>query len=80
MISLIKNDTRDAERLTRTAIFLLVDLKREGAVLKAQIAADLERSRVKNPRDAAYPLTLRAMEDRLNNLQATISYLERAAA
>ena len=80
MVPLIKNDTTETARQIRTAIFLLADLKREVVELEAQMSAELECSRVKDPKDVAYPLTLRAMKDRLKNLEATISYLERAAA
>jgi hypothetical protein len=79
MVSLIDNDTPEAAKLMRTAVHLLANLKRTAAELEADMLEEVTRSRVKDPRDAAFSLIARAMADRLNNLRASISLLERAA-
>jgi hypothetical protein len=56
---------------------MIASLKRDVASLDASIAAELETSRVRDPRHYAYPTTARAMDLRKHNLTATISALSK---
>ena len=54
---------------------MIASLHREVASLEANIAAELQTSRIRDPRHYAYPTTARAMDLRKLNLNATIAAL-----
>ena len=56
---------------------MIASLHREVASLEANIAAELQTSRIRDPRHYAYPTTARAMDLRKLNLNATIAALTR---
>jgi hypothetical protein len=73
-----KRDTtlRETEKL-RT---MIADLEQIVTVLEASLTSELERSRVKDPSDYAFPMSARALIARRDNLKTTItSLLDRLA-
>jgi hypothetical protein len=56
---------------------MIASLNRDVASLDANIAAELQTSRVRDPRHFAYPTTARAMDLRKENLNATIAALSK---
>lgn len=56
---------------------MIASLNRDVASLDANIAAELQTSRVRDPRHYAYPTTARAMDLRKENLNATIAALSK---
>jgi hypothetical protein len=56
---------------------MIASLNRDVASLDANIAAELQTSRVRDPRHYAYPTTAKAMDLRKQNLSATIAALSR---
>jgi hypothetical protein len=69
---------REIEVKRQTAIQLramLAGLEREIANLDSSIRSELELSRVREPSHFAYPILVRTMQARRENLQATIAGL-----
>ena len=67
----IKSRWREAAQIRS----MIASLHREVASLDANIAAELQTSRIRDPRHYAYPTTARAMDLRKLNLNATIAAL-----
>ena len=59
---------------------VLVNLKNAVAVLDCSIEAELQNSRTRNRRDAAFPMAARALIARRENLRATIEALSEELA
>jgi hypothetical protein len=59
---------------------LIGDLERRVQILDCDIAADEEHALVFNPFDATYPIRVRTLAARRNNLKATIATLEKRLA
>lgn len=59
---------------------VLVNLKSAVTVLDYSIETELQSSPTRNPRDAAFPMTARALIARRDNLTATIAALSRELA
>ena len=59
---------------------VLVNLKSAVTVLDYSIETELQNSLTRNPRDAAFPMTARALVTRRENLRATIETLSEELA
>jgi hypothetical protein len=64
---------RDVARISA----LISDIDRHVRVLDCDIAAEEERARVSDHRDAAYPILARTLATRRDNLKETIAALEK---
>jgi hypothetical protein len=76
MLLMSRNETDTGSRVNT----LLSDLKRRVEVLTVDIAQEEERTRKFDLADPAYPVLARSLRARRQNLQATISTLQAAAA
>ena len=72
-LKVIESRWREASQIRS----MIASLNRDIASLDANIAAELQTSRVRDPRHYAYPTTARAMDLRKQNLNATIAALSK---
>jgi hypothetical protein len=78
MFGLTDLETGEAghEKLRRTAASMISELSEAVQALNVLIREELDRSKVKDPNDFAYPLSARSLEKRLANIRSTIMSLK----
>jgi hypothetical protein len=74
------NETQSARQEAALIKTMIIDLDRIVQLLNCDIAYEEERSRVSDRSDPAYPILARTLSARRDNLQVTISILEKRLA